>query len=100
MLFLVLAPDAPGSLEKRLALRPRHVDYWVEQGSTVKVAGAMLSGDDPEAQPVGSSFLLEAEDEAAVRALIAADPFMTEGVFSGAVQIQPVRPALGEWRPK
>jgi uncharacterized protein len=99
MFFLVLASDAPDMLERRLALRPRHVDYWVALGSTVKVAGAMLSSDGPDAQPVGSSFLLEADDEAAVRALIAADPFMTDGVFSGAVQIQPVRPALGEWRP-
>ena len=100
MFFLVLAPDAPGSLERRLALRPAHVDYWTMQGEAVKVAGAMLSDDGPDAQPVGSSFLLEAEDEAVVRALIAADPFMTEGVFSGAVQVQPVRPALGEWRPQ
>ena len=100
MFFLVLAPDAPDSLEKRLALRPRHVAYWVKQGAAVKVAGAMLGDDGQDAKPVGSSFLLEADDEVAVRALIAADPFMTEGVFSGTVQIQPVRPALGEWLAK
>lgn len=99
MFFLVLAPDAPDMLEKRLALRSLHVDYWVSLGGTVKVAGAMLSNDGPDATPVGSSFLLEADDEAAVRTLISDDPFMKEGVFSGAVQIQPVRPALGEWRP-
>jgi uncharacterized protein len=100
MFFLVLAQDAPEMLERRLALRSLHVDYWVSLGGIVKVAGAMLSDDGSDAQPVGSSFLLEANTEAAVRALIAADPFMIEGVFSGAVQIQPVRPALGEWRPQ
>lgn len=98
MFFLILAPDAPGKLDQRLALRQRHVDYWLEQGDAVKVAGAMLSDDGPDAQAVGSSFLLEAADEAAVRALITADPFMLEGVFAPDVQVQPVRPAIGVWR--
>lgn len=98
MFFLVLAPDKPGMLDRRLEHRQRHVDYWVGQGDALKVAGAMLSDDGADATPVGSSFLIEAPDEAAARALLAADPFMTEGVFSGDFQVQPVRPAIGVWR--
>lgn len=98
MFFLILAPDKPGMLERRMEHRQRHLDYWVGQGAALKVAGAMLSDDGAEATPIGSSFLIEAEDEAAVRALIAADPFMTEGVFSKEFRIQPVRPAIGVWR--
>jgi hypothetical protein len=45
---LILAPDAPNMLERRLALRQLHVDYWLGQGDAVKVAGAMLSDDGPE----------------------------------------------------
>ncbi|HUD94489.1 YciI family protein [Sphingobium sp.] len=99
MFFMILAPDRPDMLERRLAHRPAHVDYWVAQGDKLKVAGAMLESDAPDATPIGSSFLIEAEDEAAVRALIAADPFMIEGIFGDDVTVQPVRPALGVWRP-
>lgn len=98
MFFLILAPDRPDMLERRLEHRQRHLDYWIGQGDALKVAGAMLSGDGPDATPIGSSFLLEAEDEGAVRALVEGDPFTTEGVFSDDVRIQPVRPAIGVWR--
>nr|WP_087572921.1 YciI family protein [Sphingomonas sp. CDS-1] len=98
MYFMIFAADRPDMLEKRLEHRQRHVDYWIAQGDILKVAGAMLSDDGPDASPVGSSFLLEAKDEEAVRALLAADPFMTEGIFAENPTIQPVRPALGSWR--
>lgn len=99
MFFIVLAADKPGALPLRLEHRQRHLDYWLGQGAAVKVAGAMLDGDKPDSSPQGSSFLLEAEDEAAVRALLAGDPFTKEGVFTGNFVVQPVRPAIGEWRP-
>ena len=99
MYFLVMAKDKPGAFEHRLEHRQRHVDYWVGQGDALKVAGAMLDGDGPDAKPIGSSFLLEVEDEGAVRALIAGDPFSTQGIFSEEIRIQPVRPAIGEWFP-
>lgn len=98
MFFIILAADKPGALPLRLQHRQRHLDYWLEKGAAVKVAGAMLDGDKPASDPQGSSFLLEAEDESAVRALLAGDPFTTEGVFTGDFVIQPVRPAIGEWR--
>lgn len=98
MYFLILANDRPGMLARRLDHRPRHLAYWTGLGDCLKVAGAMLDGDGPDAQPTGSSFLLEASDEAAARALILADPFMTEGIFADALMVQPIRPALGVWR--
>lgn len=98
MYFIILAPDRPGMLDRRLEHRPRHIAYWNAQGDVLKVAGAMLSSDGEEATPIGSSFLLEAENEAAARALLAQDPFMLEGVFTGDFQIHPVRPAIGAWR--
>lgn len=98
MYFIVLAADRPNSLDRRIEHRQRHVDYWIAQGSIVKVAGAMLDGDGPDAAPIGSSFLLEADDEAAVRALLSRDPFTLEQIFTGDFAVQPVRPALGVWR--
>lgn len=98
MYFLIMATDRPGLLHKRLEHRQRHIDYWLGQGDALKVAGAMLSGDGADATPIGSSFLIEARDEATARALVAADPFTIEGIFGDALTVQPIRPAIGVWR--
>ncbi|MGK2908223.1 MAG: YciI family protein [Sphingobium sp.] len=100
MFFIILAADRPGMLDKRQEHRQRHLDYWLSHGDAIKVAGAMLNGDGPNAMPAGSSFLIEVADESAARALIAADPFMLEGIFQDDCTVQPVRPAIGVWRPK
>ncbi|GGC18636.1 hypothetical protein GCM10011371_02770 [Novosphingobium marinum] len=97
MHFLVLARDADGASALRTGHRQRHVDYWIGQGSRLKVAGAMMSDDGEDAVPVGSSFLIEASDESEVRELIAGDPFTTEGIFGSDVTVQRIRPAIGEW---
>lgn len=95
MFFLILAADRPGQLDRRLEHRQRHLDYWNGLPGTVKVAGAMLAGDSPR----GSAFLIEAEDEAAARRLLAGDPFTTEGIFGDDIRIEAVRPAIGDWKP-
>jgi uncharacterized protein YciI len=99
MFFIVLANDRPDALPDRLAARQKHLDYWAGLPGTVKVAGAMLTGDDSEATPKGSAFILEAENLAAARALVAADPFTALGIFSGDVRIEVLRPAIGDWKP-
>ena len=95
MFFLVLASDLPGTLERRLEHRQRHLDYWDSKPGTVKIAGAMLDGDTAK----GSAFLLEADDEAAVRALLSGDPFSTEGIFGDDIRIKAFGPAIGDWKP-
>lgn len=100
MFFLVLARDAEGTGALRVELRPRHLDYWLAQGDALKVAGAMMSDDGDDAVPVGSSFLLSAGSEAAVRDLVAGDPFTTGGVFGSDIVVQRIRPAIGTWKPE
>jgi uncharacterized protein YciI len=95
MHFIVLVRDASGDGVLRTAHRQEHVDYWNGQGEALLVAGAMMSDDGDDAIPIGSSFLLAAENEGAVKRLVADDPFTLRGVFAGAPQIQRVRPAIG-----
>ena len=94
--FLILADDHPNALDRRLANRQEHIAYWTGKPGVTKVAGAMLSGE----QPSGSALLVEAEDEAAASALIAEDPFSKCGVFAGTPRIIAVRPAIGDWLPQ
>jgi uncharacterized protein YciI len=70
--------DKPDSLELRLSTRPRHLEYVDNAGMKILVAGPMLSetGD-----PIGSLFLLEADDVAAVKRFSAGDPYTQAGLF-------------------
>jgi hypothetical protein len=51
---------------------------------------------DSDEQPIGSLLIIEAEDRAAAEALVAGDPFRTEGVFE-RVEVRPWRAVLGSW---
>jgi uncharacterized protein YciI len=78
MQFMLQCFDRPHSLALRLETRPRHLDYVDRSGVKILLAGPMLSeaGD-----PVGSLFLLEADDIDAVRRFSAADPYTEAGLF-------------------
>jgi uncharacterized protein YciI len=95
--FLVSVRDREGSAALRTKLRPEHLDYWRALGESVKVAGAILSSTADDAVPIGSSLLIEAESEGAVRDMLAADPFTIGGVFGADVSIQRLRPSVGAW---
>ena len=99
MFFIILASDRPGALERRLAHRQRHIDYWNSLPGVVRIGGAMLSDDTGAATPKGSAFIIEAGSLDAARALLAADPFTTEGVFGGDARIEVLRPGIGDWKP-
>jgi uncharacterized protein YciI len=89
-IFAILCKDKPGSLPTRLANRPAHLDY-LNGSDVVKIAGALMGEDG---NPVGSLFLIEAEDLAAAQAQAAGDPFTSAGVFD-SVEVHPLRIAVG-----
>ena len=99
MYFLILASDRPNMLEKRLAHRQAHIDYWQGLPGTVKVAGAMLTNATPDGAAKGSAFIIEADSLDAAKALLAGDPFSIEGIFGNDIRIEPMRPAIGSWFP-
>ena len=92
MLFIATCIDKPDCLAKRTGRRPAHLVYLSSLGAKVRAAGALL---DPTGQnPVGSLLIFEAADEAAVRAMVAADPFAEAGLFA-SVDVKPWRQAVG-----
>jgi uncharacterized protein YciI len=99
MFFIVLASDRPGALDQRLTHRQKHIDYWNGMPGVVKIGGAMLTGGQAGATPKGSAFIIEAETEAAVRKLLADDPFSIENIFSDDIRVEVLRPGIGVWKP-
>jgi uncharacterized protein len=93
MLFVVTAFDRPGAADLRARCRPAHLEYLKGRASQIRAGGAMLDADE---QPIGSMLIIEAADREAAEALVASDPFRTEGVFE-RVEVRPWRAVLGSW---
>ncbi|SDF58224.1 hypothetical protein SAMN05216553_102166 [Lentzea fradiae] len=74
---LVYGPDR----EKRLAVRPEHREYVA---SLAEKGAVLLSG--PYADDTGALIVYEAADEAAVKELIAADPYTAADVAEWTVR--------------
>jgi len=87
MLFVVHATDKPGLLPTR-AKHYRdhriHLDKAGDHHVGVATAGTLVA-DDGET-PVGSIFVVDAQDRATVDAFVRSDPYHVNGVW-GAVQI-------------
>ncbi|WP_374512203.1 YciI family protein [Niveibacterium sp.] len=87
MLYALTGEDTPNSLDKRLAARPAHLarlQALADAGRLV-LAGPMPAIDSPDPGPagfVGSLIVAEFASQAEAEAWMAADPYVTDGVFS------------------
>jgi uncharacterized protein YciI len=89
-LFVAVCLDKPGAKELRAATRDEHLAYLRGKTDMVKLGGAYLE----DGSPVGSMLVIEAEDRAAVEALMADDPYAKAGVFA-STEIRAYRMAVG-----
>ena len=99
MQFLVVAKDGTDedALERRRRTRPTHlgsIQPLVDRGN-VLVGGAIL---DDAGDMVGSMLLVDFPVRADLDAWLAADPYVTEGVWR-EVEVTPFRSAVGAWQP-
>jgi uncharacterized protein YciI len=90
MHFVVNLMDRDDGLPTRIEHRPAHIE-WLK-GSGIPIAGPFL--DSTGEKMIGTMYVVEAEDEAAVRALLAQDPFAKVGLFK-SVDIKPWRWTIG-----
>ena len=72
MLFAIHCLDKDGVLEKRMAAMPAHRDYLAAAPVEVVMSGPLMSDD--EATVIGSFYLIEAPDRAAIEAFQKDDP--------------------------
>jgi uncharacterized protein YciI len=83
MLYVIIGHDTPDGTQKRPAVRPAHLKHIrpLSEAGRVKLAGPFLDRS-------GSLIVVEADSLAEVWALVARDPYVTEGVF-GTVEVKP-----------
>ena len=87
MLYVLIGEDVPNSLELRLAARTAHrarLQHLGDQGRLV-LAGPLPAIDAPDPGPAGfSGSLIVAEFPSLqeAEAWLAAEPYVTEGVFA------------------
>jgi len=94
MIFTVTCTDKPGALALRKANVEAHRAHWRESGLDILAAGPLVE-DDGETM-VGSLFLIEAPDRAAVERVARADPFVKLGVYEAQV-VRGFMKRMGRW---
>ncbi|MCF7204033.1 YciI family protein [Pseudomonas oligotrophica] len=98
MLYAIIATDAPGSLNERLATRPAHLARLeqLKQEGRLVLAGphpAVDSNDPGEAGFSGSLVVAEFDSLEAARQWADADPYKAAGVYSD-VLVKPFKKVL------
>ena len=78
MQFLVKAYDGPDMLEKRMAVRPRHLEGMKALGRQIIVAGGLL---DEDGKMKGSALVMEFPDRDALDKYLENEPYVIEGVW-------------------
>lgn len=98
MLYMIYGEDVPNSLEKRMAVRPQHLERLqalVAEGRLV-VVGPLPAIDSPDPGPAGFTGSLLVADFPSLeeaRAWAEADPYATSGVFA-RVTVKPFKKVL------
>ena len=90
MLYAIIAEDVEGSLEKRVAARPKHLERLnkLRDEGRLIIAGpcpAIDSNDPGEAGFSGSLIVAEFDDLESAQAWADTDPFVAAGVYSSVV---------------
>ena len=78
MQFIVTAHDGENMLEKRMAVRPRHLEGMTKLGNHIVCAGGLL---DDEGKMKGSVLILDFEDRSALDEYLKNEPYVVEHVW-------------------
>ena len=78
MQFIIKAYDGEGMLDKRMGVRPRHLEGMAKLGPQVICAGGLL---DDEGKMKGSALVMEFPDRAALDEYLSDEPYVIEGVW-------------------
>ena len=94
--FVLTCTDHEDSLEKRLAIRPQHVErlQQLDDAGRLIAAGAHPKDpNDPQAGFLGSTIIVEFDSREALDAWILDEPFLKHGIYAG-IEIKPFNKAF------
>ncbi len=86
MQFVITAYDGKNVLDKRMAVRPRHLEGMQKLIDHIVCAGGIL---DDEGKPKGSVLVMNFESRNELDAYLAEEPYVVEGVWDKIV-IEPM----------
>ena len=75
---MVRAYDGPNMLEKRMEVRPRHLDGMRRLGKQIICAGGLL---DEAGRMKGSALVMDFPDRSALDDYLNREPYVVEGVW-------------------
>jgi hypothetical protein len=98
MLYVIHGTDVAGSLERRLAVRARHLErlQQLQNEGRLLLAGPLPAVDSPDPGPAGftgSLIVAEFDSLDAARHWAEADPYVQAGVYAH-VEVKPFRKVL------
>ena len=86
MQFLIRAHDGRDMLEKRMSVRPRHLENMMKLSKAVVCGGGLLN---EEGKPIGSAMVMEFESKEQLDAYLASEPYIQEKVWE-TVEVEPI----------
>ncbi len=90
MQFLVKAYDGDSKLEKRMEVRPRHLEGMKALGRQIICAGGLL---DDKGRMKGSALVMEFPDRSALEEYLRNEPYVAEGVWQ-KIEVEPINVVL------
>ena len=78
MQYIIRAYDGENMLQKRMEVRPRHLENMAKVNGKVICAGGLL---DEEGKMKGSILIMEFDDRAGLDQYLATEPYITEHVW-------------------
>ncbi len=79
MQFMIKAYDGEGMLEKRMEVRPLHLEGMKKLGKHIVCAGGLL---DDDGRMKGSVLIVDFLDRAALEEYLSREPYVTEHVWN------------------
>ena len=78
MQFIIRAYDGKDMLEKRMTVRPRHLENMMRLGKRVICAGGLL---DEDGKMKGSVIVLDCDSREQIDAYLTSEPYIAERVW-------------------
>ena len=86
MQFLIIAYDGANQLNKRLEVRPRHLEGMQRLGDHIISAGGLL---DEEGKMKGSALILDFDSREELDEYLANEPYAVEKVWE-RIEVEPI----------